>query len=66
MSTIVACPTCQVEYKSNKVEFLNIEEDMQGRDLMTFRCPQCKEAVKSFIRIGYVRRLPPRENKHER
>jgi hypothetical protein len=33
------------------VEFLNIEEDMEGKDLLTFKCPVCKQEHKSH-RIG--------------
>jgi hypothetical protein len=29
------------------VEFLNIEEDIQGADVLTFRCPVCGEPHKS-------------------
>ena len=27
----------------NKVEFINIEEGFDGRDVMTFKCPNCGE-----------------------
>jgi len=33
------------------VEFENIEEDFQGRDLLTFKCPECGETHQSY-RIG--------------
>ncbi len=29
------------------VDIDNIEEDMQGRDVVTFRCPHCAEIHKS-------------------
>ena len=29
------------------VDIENIEEDMQGRDVVTFRCPHCAEYHKS-------------------
>lgn len=31
-----------------EVEFLGIEEDMQGRDRLTFRCPECHEEHTSY------------------
>lgn len=34
-----------------KVEVLNIEEDIQGRDVLTFKCPECKQTHKS-LRLG--------------
>lgn len=33
------------------VEFENIEEDMQGRDVLTYKCPECGQSHKS-IRLG--------------
>jgi len=27
--------------EESEVEFENIEEDMQGRDVLTFKCPEC-------------------------
>lgn len=33
------------------VEFLNIEEDIQGRDILTFKCPLCHETHRS-LRVG--------------
>lgn len=33
------------------VEFLDVEEDFQGRDLVTFRCPACGETHQSY-RLG--------------
>jgi hypothetical protein len=34
------------------VEFLDIEEDFQGRDLMTFHCPRCDREHQSLVRSG--------------
>ena len=31
----------------NDTEFVNIEEDMQGADILTFICPKCKNEQKS-------------------
>lgn len=34
----VYCSTCECKHSVKEVEFLNIEEDYMGRDLMTFTC----------------------------
>ena len=34
----------------NTVECVNIEEDFQGRDVVTFECPLCKATHKSLRR----------------
>jgi phage FluMu protein Com len=44
----VHCKTCDKKIDEAKVEFINIEEDFQGRDWMTFKCPDCKKVGKSF------------------
>jgi hypothetical protein len=46
---ILTCSNAWVPEASVTVE--NIEEDIQGRDVLTFRCPQCGESHRSF-RIG--------------
>ena len=41
--------TCIKEYKlESDVEFVNIEEDFEGRDLLTYICPECGEQHESF------------------
>lgn len=37
--------------EESDVEVANIEEDIQGRDVLTFRCPVCAEYHKS-LRVG--------------
>lgn len=49
--TSVRCPKCGW-VKTDKVKFLNIEEDFEGRDVMTFECPQCKSEGKSVVVKG--------------
>jgi len=47
----VFCKNCgRVNVKN--VEELNIEEDIQGRDLLTFICNKCKERGKSNVYGG--------------
>ncbi len=44
----VRCGSCDTSFDEDKVEFLNIEEDMQGRDVLTFTCPSCNKTKKSW------------------
>jgi hypothetical protein len=46
----VRCGTCKKDFNEQDVEFLNIEEDIEGRDVMTFKCPDCGESQKSLRR----------------
>lgn len=47
----VRCPKCGWMDEKD-VKFINIEEDMMGRDVLTFECPTCKMTRKSN-RHGY-------------
>lgn len=47
----VMCTDCQEFMSESKVEFLNIEEDLFGRDRLTFNCPYCKTKQVS-LRFG--------------
>ena len=47
----VYCTECAQWIPEDTVEFLNIEEDIQGRDKMTFNCPTCKTKNTS-LRVG--------------
>lgn len=47
--TFVRCPLCNEEHVTEDVEFLNIEEDFEGRDVMTYTCPVVGESAKSFV-----------------
>lgn len=39
---------CNQEYcPEDEVTFVNIEEDFEGRDVLTFRCPVCGEIHQS-------------------
>ena len=46
---IVICRECSEEHITNEIEFLNIEEDIQGRDIMHFVCPITKQDTKSPV-----------------
>ncbi len=43
----VVCPKCGQRFDEANVRFVNIEEDIFGRDVITFICPNCKDMVKS-------------------
>lgn len=41
---------CSNEWsKAKGIEFLNIEEDFYGRDVVTFVCPECGLEHKSLV-----------------
>jgi hypothetical protein len=41
---------CTKEYKDvESVEFINISEDMQGKDVMTYVCPECGDDHQSHV-----------------
>jgi len=46
---IVICTECSENHLTTEVEFLNIEEDMQGRDVMHFTCPITHQPTKSLV-----------------
>ena len=51
MRTIqVTCTACKKTHDEADVEFVGIEEDIQGRDLLEFVCPDCGETVKAYRR----------------
>jgi predicted RNA-binding Zn-ribbon protein involved in translation (DUF1610 family) len=43
----VHCQKCPAFIDEKYVEFINIEEDFQGFDVLTFRCPKCGTQQKS-------------------
>ena len=46
---VVICPECGEKHLTTEVEFLNIEEDIQGRDVFFFKCPVTRQDTKSFV-----------------
>ena len=46
---IVICTECSEEHDTSEVKFLNIEEDMEGRDIMYFTCPVTNTETKSLV-----------------
>lgn len=45
----VYCQYCQEYHSTDEVEFVNIEEDIYGRDVMTFICPETQETTSSNV-----------------
>ena len=45
----VHCGTCHKFVDEDLVQFINIEEDIQGVDVETFICPYCRKEHKSKI-----------------
>ena len=39
---VVYCKECNEWMGENITKIKNIEEDLQGRDFLTFECPACK------------------------
>ena len=48
---VVFCKKCNEWIAEGDTKFENIEEDFQGRDLLTYKCPYCKTSQKSY-RVG--------------
>lgn len=46
----VYCKKCLQWIKEEETDFVDIEEDIQGRDCLTFICPVCKTTQKSYRR----------------
>jgi transcription elongation factor Elf1 len=47
----VACRKCDVKHELSKMVTHDIEEDEQGRDLVTFTCPLCGKERKSLVTV---------------
>lgn len=42
-TTKIYCPGCRTEHFTDEVEFVDIEEDFFGRDVMHFICPEASK-----------------------
>jgi len=47
---MVNCKKCNMSVDEEKVSTLNIEEDFEGRDVLTFLCPKCGTVQRSLRR----------------
>lgn len=48
-SLFVMCKECGKNHYSDDVKTVDIEEDVQGRDVLTFICPVTNHNSKSYI-----------------
>ena len=48
---VVFCSDCDEWMAEADTKFEGIEEDFQGRDLLTFKCPICNDSQRSY-RVG--------------
>ena len=48
---VVFCEKCSEWVAEADTKFVSIEEDFQGKDLLTYICPYCKSSQKSY-RVG--------------
>ena len=46
---IVVCTECSEEHSTESLKFLNVEEDIQGRDIMFFVCPVTNLEARSLV-----------------
>lgn len=49
MAYFVLCPACDTEHDVDEVTVLNVEEDIQGRDVLTFECPLSNTNQSSLV-----------------
>ncbi len=45
----VYCQECKEFHNVKDVEFVGIEEDIHGRDVMTYVCPETQKEVKGIV-----------------
>lgn len=46
----IKCYYCDATFtKPDEVETLDIEEDAEGKDVVTFKCPLCNQTRKSHV-----------------
>jgi hypothetical protein len=50
MQVYLSCCQEWTDWNDDAFEMLGMQEDIQGRDLMTFTCPECNETHDSLVR----------------
>lgn len=58
----VSCRSCGYHHDTNMIKSLNIEEDIQGADVLTFSCPDTGEIVSSWVFRDYREPFSPEYN----
>lgn len=46
----VQCKECGEQHDTEEVKFVNIEEDIQGYDVLTFVCPATGNETTAYVR----------------
>lgn len=46
------CPKCQQRHYSGQIVTENIEEDIYGRDVITYTCPETDEMTKALVLVS--------------
>lgn len=46
---VVRCPSCGEEHYVNDCDFLNVEENVHGQDVMFFVCPDTNSKASSLV-----------------
>ena len=47
----VHCTCCGDDHLVKDVEFMNVEEDLYGRDVLEFRCPDLGTSTKALVHL---------------
>ena len=45
----VICKECNLEHSTSDLKAVNIEEDIEGRDVFTFECPVTNKVTSSLV-----------------
>ena len=48
----VICTECSEEHSVEDTKVVNVEEDIQGRDVLYFECPVTEKIAKSLVYSG--------------
>lgn len=49
MRYYVICKECSENHRTDTIELLNVEEDIEGRDVVFFVCPVTEIETKSLV-----------------
>jgi hypothetical protein len=49
----IRCCACGDEHLAGEIRIDGYEEDIQGRDVLTYRCPTTAIVTKAFPLLGY-------------
>lgn len=50
----VVCTHCRQDLWVDEIELINVQEDIQGRDLGTFHCTDCNQTFESYVRLVWA------------